>query len=130
MKYLTERDLTYINARIVTQNNETPFVRNPEGLSSLVSLPQQDFFGMSPYPSFESKVGIIFIKLIKLHCFEDGNKRTAVLTLQILCNANDYQITFSDEELAAWTIEIAKTADSDLKYDDIYKKLESHIKKL
>jgi len=127
--YLTPEDLIRINSLIVVKNGETPFVRNPQGLDSLTSLPMQNIFGTEVYPTIDAKIGIVFIKLIKLHCFEDGNKRTAVATLNVLAEANDYKLTFQNQELADFTLRIAKIEDSDLNYEEIYKNIKNQLLK-
>lgn len=132
MYYLSDIDLITINTRVLLATNQISTIRNPAGLDSITQLPQQAFFGREAYPTIEQKLGIVFIKIINLHPFADGNKRTAVLALWQLSRLNGYDLTYVDEnfELAHLALTIATQDDSDLNYDDIYNNIASHLQPL
>jgi death-on-curing protein len=60
------------------------------------------------YDSIEKQITSIYRGLVKNHAFKDGNKRTAVITLQNLCDINDINFDMSDDELFDVTIDVAK----------------------
>ena len=112
----------------LVDTNEVSFVRNPKGLNSIEHLPKQNLFGKAAYPSVEEKLGIVFIKLINLHCFEDANKRTAVLALQTMADLNGCDLTYTPVELYELSLKIAATEDQKLDYPGMYKSIKQHIR--
>lgn len=126
-QYLVAKELIAINTRILMTSNEVPFVRNPQGLDSIEHLPRQSFGGDDLYPTIEQKIGIVFVKLINLHCFEDANKRTAAIALQVLSALNGYELTFTNNELFKLTLYIAATDDPKLDYDKVYELIHQHL---
>ncbi|WP_283679694.1 type II toxin-antitoxin system death-on-curing family toxin [Lentilactobacillus sp. Marseille-Q4993] len=127
MEYLTEQEIMPINTAIILESGETPFIRNPKGLNSLVTLPKQVVSKKELYPTFHQKVGIVFIKIIKLHIFEDGNKRTAVLAADLMTTMNNMVLTFTNKEIEELALFVAKTEDSSLNHDLVFDKFASHI---
>jgi len=127
-QYLDAKELIAVNTRILMTSNEVPFVRNPQGLDSIEHLPRQSFGGTELYPTIEQKIGIVFIKLINLYCFEDANKRTVAIALQVLSSLNGYELTFTNSELFKLTLSIAATDDPKLDYDKVYKQIKQHLR--
>ena len=87
VNYLSEVDILTINARIIQREGEkhqVSHVRDAEALHFLIEQPKQISFGQELYPTFSSKAGILLIKLIKKHVFDDANKRTATIAFLIL----------------------------------------------
>ncbi|MCH5465182.1 type II toxin-antitoxin system death-on-curing family toxin [Lactobacillus sp. ZJLC29-4] len=93
-------------------------------------MPQQAFFDIEAYPEFSETIGIVFIKVINLHPFEDGNKRTAVMAAVIMAKLNGIQIDFSNREIAELALCVAKTDESQLQYEDIYAEFDRHLHQL
>ena len=113
VNYLSEVDILTINARIIQREGEkhqVSHVRDAEALHFLIEQPKQISFGQELYPTFSSKAGILLIKLIKKHVFDDHLK----------C---------SWKELADYTLSIAQVDDSELEYTDIYHWVSENIKK-
>ncbi|WP_329959762.1 type II toxin-antitoxin system death-on-curing family toxin [Paenibacillus tundrae] len=54
-------------------------VKNYSLLDSAVNSPQQTLFGEDAYPSIFEKTSALLESLVKNHCFQNGNKRTAYL---------------------------------------------------
>ena len=59
-------------------------------LESAVSRPFHSAFGNDVYPSVNGKAAALFHSLIANHPFHNGNKRTAVLAVDIFLVANGY----------------------------------------
>lgn len=125
--YLDAVQLQAMNKQLLVGTGERSFVRNSAGLDSIENLPKQRFFGTEAYPSLPAKLGITYIKLINLHCFEDANKRTAALALAMLADLNGWELTYSNEELADLTIKVAALNDAQLDYDALYLAIENHL---
>ena len=62
---------------------EKSFVKSKESLLSVVSHPYQSVFGRDLYPTDFDKIFCTYFMLVKKHCFGNGNKRTAVLYLDL-----------------------------------------------
>jgi death-on-curing family protein len=77
-------------------------------LESAVGRPFQSGFGQDIYPTVVDKAAALFHSLVANHPFHDGNKRTAVVSLQHFLLANGFQPSLSNQEL----YEIAKSTAS------------------
>lgn len=130
MRYLTATELIALNTRILLEHHQEPVIRNAAGLESISALPQQSFFETDAYPTLDRKLGIVFIKIINLHPFADGNKRTAVAALWTMTGLNGYHLTFTNEELVQIALETAQIEDRQLNYDAIYLAIKNHLIKV
>jgi death-on-curing family protein len=68
-------------------------------LESALSRPFQSAFGEDAYPGILEKAAALFHSLVANHCFIDGNKRTAVVALQMFLVANSIAPLLSDEQI-------------------------------
>ncbi|MCW3778549.1 Fic family protein [Levilactobacillus namurensis] len=103
---------------------------NSKGLGSIVVLPRQSFLGTEAYPKLTQKLRIVFIKIINLHPFVDGNKRTAVLALSVMAQLNNHDLTFSVVELNDLALMVALLEDGQLDYDCVFQVIASHLKQI
>ncbi|NBD73848.1 hypothetical protein GVX82_02290 [Patescibacteria group bacterium] len=74
-------------------------------IDALVANVTGSNFGEARYATAEEKVVAYLFFLIKDHPFTDGNKRTAVLTFEIICDMNDLEPRYADfglDELAVF----------------------------
>lgn len=62
------------------------------------------------YDTPELQITSVFLALIKGHYFTDGNKRTAVAALLIMCMANGIKPKWSDSALFKIAISMAKSS--------------------
>ncbi|WP_048705404.1 type II toxin-antitoxin system death-on-curing family toxin [Companilactobacillus ginsenosidimutans] len=127
IKYLTPIEISKINLEI-TQDNFR--IKYSDKLNTVAMQPRQDLFGHEMYDSIAKKAGILFIKIINLHCFDDGNKRTALLSLHRFLQINGYKFTASQQQQINLTINVAKTDDPSLDYNEVYLFIEDHIMKV
>lgn len=67
-------------------------------LDSAVNRPFQSFDGADLYPSLAEKAAALFHSLSCNHCFHNGNKRTALVALDMFLAANQYAFLASNEE--------------------------------
>jgi death-on-curing family protein len=68
-------------------------------LESAVNRPFQSAFGEDAYPNLIGKAAALFHSLVANHCFVDGNKRTAVISLQNFLVLNGVSPGLSDREM-------------------------------
>jgi death-on-curing protein len=69
-------------------------------LHSALERPKVTFGGQDLYPDIFTKAAALISSLILNHPFDDGNKRTALLTTMLFIELNGYELTvkkFSDE---------------------------------
>ncbi|ALS02373.1 hypothetical protein ATZ33_13550 [Enterococcus silesiacus] len=73
--YLDEKAVHEIyNNTMKISDNTYNGVINPGSLQSVLEHIQNDLY----YPEFEDKLTHLFLSIAKFHCFQDGNKRSAI----------------------------------------------------
>jgi prophage maintenance system killer protein len=85
--------------KLLQDNNLVSFEITKEAYSkidSLVNSINSKYFGEEIYNSNEEKAVAYLYFLIKNHPFTDGNKRTAVLVFEIVCNVNNLEANYKD----------------------------------
>ncbi|MFC6259806.1 type II toxin-antitoxin system death-on-curing family toxin [Levilactobacillus fujinensis] len=127
MRYLSAEELIALNTSVLLSSHQATTIRNAAGLASIAQLPKQAFFQTEAYPNLESKLGIVFIKIINLHPFADGNKRSAIAALWTMADLNGHWLTFTDTELAQFALEVAQLEDRKLDYNTVYQTIKSHL---
>lgn len=68
-------------------------------IESLVRSVNSSYFGNEIYRSREEKAVAYFYFIIKNHPFVDGNKRTASLAFEVICNLNELKPDYKDTTL-------------------------------
>lgn len=61
--------------------------------------PFQSINGVDAYPTLYDKAACLFFSIVCGHIFTNGNKRTAVLALNIFLLANERYLLFSEDEI-------------------------------
>lgn len=89
MKYLTVEQVMMIHDAV---EPKTSFIRDKGALESAVARPQMTAFGEEIYQNIFQKAAALMHSLVKNHCFENGNKRTALITTLAFLTINDYVI--------------------------------------
>lgn len=73
--------------------------RDPALLDSAVNRPFQAFGETEFYPGIRSKAAALFHSLACNHCFFNGNKRTALVTLDMFLTVNSYCLLASNGDV-------------------------------
>jgi len=76
-------------------------------LDSSVQLPFQSVFGAACYPGIPAKAGCLFFSIIANHPFWNGNKRTAVLALDLFMAANGHVLNLTNPKIYNLAKEVA-----------------------
>lgn len=71
----------------------------PNLLESAARQPFQSGFGVEYYPTLTDKAACLFFSIAGGHIFGNGNKRTAVLSLDLFLLANSVYSTISNDEM-------------------------------
>lgn len=85
--------------------------RNMALLESAAARPFQTAFGEEIHPGLLAKGAALFHSLITNHPFEDGNKRTAVTSLQVFLLANGVLLLTSPQDMYNLAIRTAKAGE-------------------
>jgi death-on-curing family protein len=68
-------------------------------LDSAVNRPFQTFDGKYLHEGFSRQAAALFHSLVCNHCFMNGNKRTAVMALDMFCTANGLCLLMSNDDV-------------------------------
>jgi len=77
-------------------------------IDAIVSNINGSNYGEERYKTVEEKAVAYLYFLIKNHPFVDGNKRTAILTFEVLCNFNDLKPNYKDTTLDEIAVDVEK----------------------
>jgi death-on-curing protein len=77
-------------------------------LESAVLRPQQTVGGHDAYPDIHRKAAALMHSLIRNHPFVDGNKRTAVLAVDVFYGLNGWEVNADQGEIVALAVDIAE----------------------
>lgn len=108
MRYLTEEEVITINYLVI--ENYSP--KEPKGiidanlLNSSLARPRQTVFGEDAYPDVFSKAAALFESLAKNHCFYNGNKRTAFVSLLQFLAYNGYRFKMEPKKAEDFVVDV------------------------
>lgn len=106
--YLTEDEIIKINEGVINEYSpqEPIGIMNANSLNMLVNLPKQSFGHSEFYPNIQKKSAILFRTIVKKHVFINGNKRTAVVALNIFLEKNGYSFSVGLKEGLEYTVKV------------------------
>jgi death on curing protein len=76
-------------------------------LDAAVHRPQSSLFGREAYPTLASKAAALLHSLAQNQALLDGNKRLAVVCVDVFVNVNDQRVMASEDTLFDLMIEVA-----------------------
>src|SRR3989338_6184171 len=97
-RFPTLDEIVAIHFRVTEKTGGSQGVRNWDLLSSALGRPQATFGGEDLYPDIFSKAAALVQSLSSNHPFVDGNKRTALATLEYFLYLNGRQLTATQQE--------------------------------
>lgn len=103
----TPQQILFIHFRLIQATGGAQGVRDIGALQAAAARPHATFGGSDLYSTPFAKAAAIMESLIKNNPFLDGNKRTAITTAGILLRRHGYRLEASQEELYAFTMEMA-----------------------
>jgi death-on-curing protein len=91
-------------------------IRDVTLLESAAHMPQAEYGGHLMYATVFEQAAAYMYHLVKNHPFLDGNKRTGTIVAITFLYANDYQPSWTNEELFTIAMNVAssKTSKEDL----------------
>jgi death on curing protein len=96
MNYLSEADIRQINESLPGKSGYN--ILNAGALQEAANAPGREMFGKELDPYLGGKAAALVYPIAQSHPFQDGNKRTAYLALELFLNRNGYQIIPGQED--------------------------------
>lgn len=99
-------EVVAIHFRITEKIGGSQGVRDWDLVASAIGRPQATFGGQDLYPDIFTKAAALIQSLSGNHPFVDGNKRTALATLEYFLHLNGIEIKATQKEkveLTLWT---------------------------
>lgn len=129
MRYLSEQEVIAINLLVINQYSpsEPKGLMNPNLLNSSVERPKQTVLGEDAYPTIFQKAAALFESLAKNHCFYNGNKRTAFVSLLQFLAYNGYRFVMEPKEAEDFVVDMVVHRYS---FDEIANVIQRHCEKI
>lgn len=121
MNYLKDEDIIKFNANVIGIHSpkETIAVRDANALQMSAAQPNQEVFGEELYKGIYEKAAILFINIATKHCFHNGNKRTAWLSMIVFFDINGYDTNFPKQEGIDFTMDVVNSNSAGESFDDL-----------
>ena len=103
MRYLSVEEVIELHDREVPHAPVIDMGR----LDSAVAAPQHTFNGADVLPDIHAKAAALMRSLVMNHCFQDGNKRAAVLSVYAFYGFNGYLLIADQAALIHLAVDIA-----------------------
>jgi death-on-curing protein len=123
MKYLTLPEIIELHEQMIELEGGLPGIRDENLLHSCVEMPKMSCFGVELYPTIYDKASTYLFHIIQNHPFNDANKRTAVIAMEVFFKVNDVKTNFGDTFLKNLAVSIA---DGTIKKESISMILENN----
>ena len=110
MNYLTPADLIVIHELLLSQFGgmrgitEAGFGR----LEAAAAAPQASMFGADIYVSLTEKAAALCQAIVRAHPFSDGNKRVALVALDLFLRQNGARLQASNDDAYATIMALAR----------------------
>ena len=108
MKYLSEEQVLFIHARLISETGGSHGLLDLGLLKSAVARPQATFDGQDLYPDLFTKAAALLESLVGNHAFVEGNKRTAITAAGLFLYINGYRMIAENQELESFTLQCAQ----------------------
>jgi death-on-curing protein len=115
MRYLTAAELLIVHQALIERFGgmagitEAGFAR----LEAAAATPRQSAFGVDLYPELADKAGALAFAIVRGHPFSDGNKRVAVVALDLILSLNGARLEASNDEVYTLAMAAADHMDRD-----------------
>lgn len=103
-EFLTVEDVLVASAAATGMQ---PVVLDPGLLETVVFRPRATVFGEPAYPDVHQQAAALLQSLIKNHPFQDGDKRTALISTLLFLGLNEWHSIASQDDLFDLVIAIA-----------------------
>lgn len=114
LRYLTEGEIESIHEELSEEFSRTsdpihpPGVKDRNALSAAASRPLTSLGDVLKYPTVEMACAALFHSIALDHCFHNGNKRTALVSLLAMLDENGLVLTCDQESLFRFTLTVTQ----------------------
>jgi death-on-curing protein len=105
--WLTKQEIIALHDEVVKDFGGSLGILNISLLGSAINRPQQLAY-YEPDASIYSIAAAYAFGLVKNHCFVDGNKRTAFITMAVFLLRNGYELIASEVEAVEIMVDLAQ----------------------
>lgn len=102
--------------------------RDAHLLGSATGRPFQTAFGQDLHRGVIRKAAALFHSLISNHPFHNGNKRTAVIAVDLFLCANQYFLALDNDQMYKLAKLTASYREQDLSHDDVMSNIENTLR--
>lgn len=119
-------DLKFFNEKSETMLKEEWIygIKDFEGLDAMLGQVDNGFYGITLYPTILKKATYFWYHIATRQMFNNGNKRTALLTALVYLKGNGYKFDILDEVLL-YNISI-RVANKQLSFQQLYQYILNH----
>jgi death-on-curing protein len=107
--WLTPQDLLEIHDEVLSSSGGMAGLRSHGGVESLLRR-VENVAHYEEVNDFVRLAAILAFAIVEGHVFNDGNKRTALIALDVFCDLNGHELSAVPIELADRLVEIADHA--------------------
>jgi len=107
VKYLTYEEVVEIHDSLILEFGGSFGIRDQLAIQSALNQPKQSAFGHEFYPTLPEKAAALGFFLTMNHGFVDGNKRTAIQTMEVVLVANGWFLEAIIDEKEMVILEVA-----------------------
>lgn len=107
INYLSYENVEILHKMIISEFDGGLLSIDESCLEKRIVEPQTEYFGIEQYPRLFQKASVYLYKITIIHCFADGNKRTAILCTDVFLKLNGYRLQANEDELYNFALKIA-----------------------
>jgi death-on-curing protein len=108
MKYLTAKEVLYIQSRVVKDTGGAAGLRDPEALQLAIERPQQTLGTEDLFPDVFFKTAALMESIIDSKPFVDGNLRVAIVAAIQMLHENHYRLLATNPDLATFVMTLVR----------------------
>jgi death-on-curing protein len=106
--FLNLDELLTIHSDQIERYGGSPGVRDVGLLQSAIAQPQASFGGQLLHSTIFEMAAAYLFHLVNNHPFVDGNKRVGTAAALVFLEMNDIEVNVSEEDLAAFVLDVAQ----------------------
>lgn len=107
INYLTKTDILTAHSIGFNQYGGTLDGYDESCVERRVIDPLAEYFGVEMYPGVFMKAAVYWHRITTSHCFNDGNKRTGLISTLLFLEMNGYEVIVDDDSLYDYCLKIA-----------------------
>ena len=107
MIILDKRLVVTLHEQLIRETGGSQGIRDEGLLESALSVPFQEFGGISAYPTIEHKAARLGYGLTMNHAFIDGNKRIGAHSMLVFLGLNHIELQYTQNELSDLFLKVA-----------------------